>query len=202
MDEPTARRRAPGMTPERRREMIVAAALPLVAEHGIAVTTSQVARAAGIGEATIFRVFTDKDELLDACIAEVLRPDTVLDGIASIPLEQPLADRLVEAAAAMDAHLGRIRDVLGALHARGLPGGQRRRPPAGTSREDSTRAMVEAVATLFVPDVASLRMPPEQLAGLFIGQLFSRGRPVAGQALTAEQVVDLFLNGALARSAA
>src|SRR5262245_30358838 len=130
MDEPTARRRAPGMSPQRRREMIVAAALPLVAEHGAALTTSQVARAAGIGEATIFRVFKDKDELLDACIAEVLRPDTAIDGIATIPLDQPLADRLVEAAAGLDAHLGRIRDVVGGLHAHGRPAGQRR-PPEG-----------------------------------------------------------------------
>ena len=50
--------------------MIVAAALPLVAEYGAAVTTSQIARAAGIGEATIFRAFKDKDEVLDACVAE------------------------------------------------------------------------------------------------------------------------------------
>src|SRR5215207_6698584 len=115
-DTPPPRRRAPGMSPERRREMIIAAALPLIAEHGTALTTSRVAKAAGIGEATIFRVFADKDELLDACIAEVLRPDTALDGIASVPLDQPLSDRLVEAAATLQAHLGRIRDVLGALH--------------------------------------------------------------------------------------
>ena len=53
--------------------MIVAAALPLVAEYGAKVTTSQVARAAGIGEATIFRVFADKEELLDAVLAEALQ---------------------------------------------------------------------------------------------------------------------------------
>ena len=55
--------------------MIVAAALPLVAEYGAAVTTSQVASAAGIGEATIFRAFADKEELLDACMIEAMRPD-------------------------------------------------------------------------------------------------------------------------------
>ncbi len=118
-DDAPSRRRAPGMTPERRREMIIASALPLVAEHGAAVTTSRIARAAGIGEATIFRVFADKDELLDACIAEVLRPEGVLDALAAIPLDQPLADRLVEAASSLEAHLGRIRDVVGGLHARG-----------------------------------------------------------------------------------
>lgn len=58
------------MAPGSRREMIVRAALPLVIEHGSAVTTRQIARAAGIGEGTIFRVFADKDELLEACVSE------------------------------------------------------------------------------------------------------------------------------------
>ena len=85
------------MSPERRKAMIVAAALPLVAEYGTAVTTSQIAKAAGIGEATIFRVFADKEELLDACMNEALRPDHAVEQIASIPLDQPLADRLADA---------------------------------------------------------------------------------------------------------
>lgn len=49
------------MSPEQRREMIVRAALPLVVEYGTSVTTAQIARAAGIGEGTIFRAFGDKD---------------------------------------------------------------------------------------------------------------------------------------------
>ena len=52
------------MSPEDRRQMIVRAVLPLVVEHGAAVTTSQIARAAGICEGTVFRAFKDKDELL------------------------------------------------------------------------------------------------------------------------------------------
>jgi AcrR family transcriptional regulator len=188
------------MTPERRREMIVAAALPLVAEHGAALTTSRIARAAGIGEATIFRVFADKDELLDACIAEVLRPEGVLDALAAIPLDQPLADRLVEAASSLEAHLGRIRDVVGGLHARGARPLRRRAFGEGApDRDASTAAIVEAVTALFEPDADALRLPPAQLAGLFLGQLYGRGRPVAGQELPAEQLVDLFLHGALGR---
>src|ERR1700755_3104280 len=113
MDDTTPRRRAPGMDPQRRREMVVAAALPLVAEHGTAVTTAAIARAAGIGEATIFRVFADKEELLDACVAEVLRPDTMVAELEAIPLDQPLADRLVQAAEALRAHVDRMGAVMG-----------------------------------------------------------------------------------------
>ncbi|MDP9867124.1 MULTISPECIES: TetR/AcrR family transcriptional regulator [Streptosporangium] len=133
METPPTRRRAPGMSLERRRHMIVRAALPLVAEYGGAVTTSQIARAAGIGEATIFRAFTDKDGLLDACVVEALRPDHVLDQLAEIPLDQPLAARLTEAADALQAHTARIGTVLGALHASGHRRSRDRRtpPPAG-----------------------------------------------------------------------
>lgn len=129
------------MSPERRRQMIVAVALPLVAEHGAAVTTGQIARAAGIGEATIFRAFTDKDELLDACMAEALRPDHVLEQLAAIPLDQPLTERLVEAADAMRAHMARVGTVIAALHASGRRSRDRSgvhlppRGPESTSRD-------------------------------------------------------------------
>jgi AcrR family transcriptional regulator len=103
------------MTPDHRRAMIVAAALPLVAESGTAVTTAQIARAAGIGEATIFRVFADKEELLDACTAEALSPDHAVRELASISLDEPLAVRLTEAAEALRAHLDRIGAVIGTL---------------------------------------------------------------------------------------
>src|SRR3954454_1015178 len=109
MTQPTpTRRRAPGMSPEDRRRSIIAAVLPLMIDHGTSVTTNQIARAAGIGEGTIFRAFKDKEELFDACVVEALRPDHVLDAIAEIPVDQPLTDRLVEAAEALRAHLERM----------------------------------------------------------------------------------------------
>ncbi|MFJ6603145.1 TetR/AcrR family transcriptional regulator [Streptomyces lydicus] len=99
--------------------MVVAAALPLVAEYGAAVTTSQIARAAGIGEATIFRAFKDKDEVLDACVAEAVGTDHVLRELATISLDEPLDVRLTEAAEALRAHMERMGTVVGALHASG-----------------------------------------------------------------------------------
>jgi len=121
------RRRAAALSPEQRRETIVHAALPLVAERGAAVTTAEVARAAGIAEGTIFRVFPDKNALLDACVVEAMRPDRVLAELATIDLDQPLAVRLTEAGEALAAHLARLGAVLGSLHATGRP--LQRRPP-------------------------------------------------------------------------
>ena len=190
-------KRAPGMSQADRRAMIVQTALPLLAEHGAAVTTAQIARAAGIGEATIFRAFTDKNELLNACVQEAIRPDHALSEIASIPLDQPLVARLTDAAAALRAHLTRIGAVVGALHA---TGGLRRRgdPPAEDARTNSMTAIRDALAALFEPDAAHLRASPERLAGLFMSLLFTR--PGAEPEIEAAELVDIFLNGAAAKT--
>ncbi|RFS81250.1 TetR/AcrR family transcriptional regulator [Actinomadura spongiicola] len=199
------------MSPERRREMIVRTALPLVAEHGTAVTTGQIARAAGIGEATIFRVFADKNELLDACVAEALRPDHVLAEIAGIPLDGPLRDRLAEVGAAVEAYLDRMGMILGALRATGRrepptppTPGEDDAPPDGEGRPslpDRDTAMNrtrDAIAELFEPDRDRLRLPPAQLASLFMGLLFARSRPHTGpDAPSIEEYLDVFLHGAL-----
>jgi AcrR family transcriptional regulator len=187
------------MTPEQRREMIVAAALPLVAEHGTAVTTAKVARAAGIGEATVFRVFADKDELLDACVAEAVRPDHAVREIAAVPMDLPLAERLTEAADALGAHLARIGAVVGALHSSGHRAEQpRREPPAPGSRDASLAAIRDAIAELLEPERERLRLPVDQVAGVFLGLLFARSRPLEEGPGTAA-LVDLFLNGALSQ---
>ncbi|MFI5838930.1 TetR/AcrR family transcriptional regulator [Catenuloplanes sp. NPDC051500] len=133
------RRRAPAMSPEQRREMIITTTMPLVAEFGATVTTAQVARAAGIAEGTIFRVFADKEDLLCAVMAEALRPDSVHADIAAVDLEQPLADRLVEAAEALGAYVQRIGTITGALQATGFRSGRRAtaRPAPATDRNDA-----------------------------------------------------------------
>jgi AcrR family transcriptional regulator len=197
------------MDPDSRREMIVRAALPLVIEHGSAVTTRQIARAAGIGEGTIFRVFADKGELLDACVTEALSPAHALDELALVAMEQPLAARLTEAAAALHAHLDRIGAVVGALHA---TGGRGRSGRPGSSQAPPDRAagslpVREALAELFEPELESLRLPPEQAALIFLGLLFvGAGRPPAGgesadpsPQLGVHDLVDVFLHGVLSQ---
>ncbi|MBM7494432.1 AcrR family transcriptional regulator [Micromonospora luteifusca] len=207
MTEAPSRRRAPGMSPDQRRDMVVRAALPLIAEYGAAVTTAQIARAAGIGEATIFRVFADKDAVLDACVAAALDPGTVLQELNTIDVEQPLANRLLEAADALDAYLGRMGAVLGALHASGLPNrrGQRDRSTPdrpverSTGRDSAQAATRQAIAELFEPDRDLLRLPVDVLTDAYLRLLFGRttrpGEQVAEH--DQRQLIDLLLHGAV-----
>ncbi|RCG18739.1 TetR/AcrR family transcriptional regulator [Streptomyces reniochalinae] len=190
------------MDPEQRRAMIVSAALPLVVEYGPLVTTAKIARAAGIGEGTIFRVFTDKEALLAACLEEALRPDDTLAHLEAISLDQPLSDRLTQAAAVMRGHMNRIGEVAGALASVGKaarpPAAEAEGPEEGRSRHEAGPAAPRAALTsLFEPDRAVLRMAPERLADTFQLLLMSAGRPGAPQPLEDAELVDLFLHGAL-----
>jgi AcrR family transcriptional regulator len=208
------------MSPEQRREMIVRAALPLVVEYGTSVTTAQIARAAGIGEGTVFRAFGDKDALLNACMAEAMRPDDTLAHVSAISLDLPLAERLVEAADAMRGYMSRMGAVAGAMVSGGLRrgdlaalrGARAQGPAEGegereeasrgpgltvSRREASMAASREALAGLFEPERDSLRMPPERLAEAFGFLLMAAGR--GPSPLTSAELVDLFLHGALAK---
>ncbi|MBT2904871.1 TetR/AcrR family transcriptional regulator [Streptomyces sp. McG8] len=193
-----ARRRAPGMSPEQRRAMIIQAAIPLITEYGSAVTTAKIARAAGIGEGTVFRVFADKDELLQACIAEALSPEHAVRELDTIDVTQPLPDRLAEAAEALQAHMDRLGAILGSL---GHRGGKHAGTVRGAGREESTTRIRAALADLLEPEKDDLRRPPEQIAALFIGLLFTQPRTDGEPDLSPRELVEVFLHGALSGGA-
>jgi AcrR family transcriptional regulator len=52
----------------RNRERIIAAAAAVFAERGLDAATAEIAHRAGVGEATLFRRFPAKDDLIDAII--------------------------------------------------------------------------------------------------------------------------------------
>jgi AcrR family transcriptional regulator len=194
----TTRRRAPSMSPEQRREMIIQTAIPLIAEYGAAVTTAKIARAAGIGEGTIFRVFADKDELLQACVAEALSPEHAVRELDAIDVSQPLPERLTEAADALQAHTARMGAVMGSL---GHRGGKHPGTVRGAGRTESTTRIRAALVELLEPDKAALRRPPEQIAALFFGLLFVQPRTEDEPDLTPQELVEVFLHGALSGGA-
>ena len=101
------RLRARPLGAEERRASIVAAARPLVVHKGRLITTREIAVGAGVAEGTLYRVFTDKDELIRAVVEKVF-DETALDG--AIRAIDPRLDFEERLAAAVDVLLGSLPD--------------------------------------------------------------------------------------------
>ncbi len=97
MTQVQGRSRAAALPLAERRAAIVAATLPLFLEQGGAITTKEIAQAAGIAEGTIFRVFEDKTALLDAVMEAALDPAPAERAIGAIDPSLPFEERLVAA---------------------------------------------------------------------------------------------------------
>ena len=212
-ESPPRRRRAPAMSTEDRQEAIALAAIPLLAEHGTHVTTGQIAKAAGIAEGTIFRVFKDKQELLDFCVQRAFRTRELVEEIGAIPLDQPLTPRLIEAMTMIDdmaARLGTLMHTLGATgyrpneanHKKGAEAGGHEKPPMVDEFERTT----SAITALLASSQGQLRLPADRAAGYLIGLTFMTRMQQTRMARVEEkepesfvsEIVDLFMNGAVA----
>jgi AcrR family transcriptional regulator len=183
------------MSPDERRRAIVDAVLPLLREHGRAVTTHQIAEAADIAEGTIFRVFDTKEELLDAALARAFAPGPFLDQVAGIDRSLPLRERLVGFVTVLQ---NRFTDVFTLMHAMGLVA-----PPEHLDHGEDPGAwrarLHDDLVGLVGDDAARLRLPAGELVRALRLLTFSGSHPhIADRRLmTPEQIVDLVLLGAL-----
>ena len=183
--------RAAAMPPEDRRAAIVAAAMPLVLARGTGVTTRQIAEAAGIAEGTIFRVFPDKDSLLDAVLDAALDPSARENAIATIDRTQPLEPDLADAVGLMQqrvAELWRLVSALAgseALHRR-----RRARRPGPVE--------LPALAELCAEHRDELCEEPGRAARILRSLTLALSHPVLSpdEPLSPEEITHLFLHGA------
>jgi AcrR family transcriptional regulator len=89
----------------RNQERIVAAAAGAFAELGTDVTLEEVARRAGVGVATVYRRFRNRDQLVRAVVAHVLSAE--IEPVAAVETDDPwrdLAATLEASVAAVAAH--------------------------------------------------------------------------------------------------
>jgi AcrR family transcriptional regulator len=192
--------RATRMPPAERRAAIVAATLPLVLEHGAAVSTRQIAEAAGVAEGTIFRVFADKEALMCAVIAEAFDPAPTLRRLGEIDRSLPLRERLVALTEVLQERISGVFALIDALQLTGPPDKADRdgeRGPAATNR-----AVSAAMVDLIGPDADRLAVPVEEFGHVLRLLMFSGTHPVIsdGRPLPAERIVSVLLDG-LARPA-
>jgi AcrR family transcriptional regulator len=192
------------MAPDERRAAIVAATVPLLHEHGVNISTRQIAHAAGVAEGTLFGVFPDKAALLRAALISVLDPEPAAGRLAGIDPDLDLRARLVTALDMLRPGFERNSAIVGAL-----------RSGAGMFKEDaegmrdffrhiehSRLRLIEALAELIEPDRHLLRRKPIAVARSLFMLLLMTSRAAFGgdeDPLDSAEIVSLLLDGLLVR---
>jgi AcrR family transcriptional regulator len=186
--------RAAPLPPDERRAALVAAALPLVEEHGLDVSTRQIAEAAGVAEGTIFRAFGSKDALIDAVMVAAFDPAPMIKELEAVDLLLPLRERMV---AGVEIGQNRLRAVFKLMFALGGPR-QHKSAPEDEERRKAAGEFADAVfADLLRPESAQFRYPPEEVVHRLRLLTFSATHPIisGGRPMTAEEIVDFALDG-------
>ena len=181
------------LPPDQRRDALVQATLPLLVEYGRFVTTRMIAEAAGVAEGTIFRVFSSKEELVEAAIQQGFDPARFMNDLDEVDPATPLRERLVEIVTILQR---RFTELFGLMHAVGMVA-----PPDHHSEEHerARQAISAQLVQLITPDADQLTMPPEQLLHVVRLLTFSGShhKIADGRTLTPTQIVDVLLDGAL-----
>lgn len=182
------------MAPEDRRAALVAATIPLLHEHGLEVSTKQIARAAGVAEGTIFGVFPDKRSLLIAAIVQAFDPAPTLAAIAAIDPGRDLRARLTAAATLINERFAGNARLMAEI-----PHAHHPRDPEAFARMNRARLQLQTALTeLIEPDAALLRRTPAEVARLVL--LFCGANsygPFADRRFDGDELVSLLLDGLL-----
>jgi AcrR family transcriptional regulator len=185
MTEIQGRTRAAALPIEERRSAIVAATLPLFLEHGSALTTREIAQAAGIAEGTIFRVFDDKTALLDAVIEAALDPAPTERAIGSIDPALSFEDRLIAAVEILRQRVLYVFHVMSAA--------------SGTTRGSTNSRSTElpALTAIFTSAADCLSRTPADAARVLRGLTFACVHPAFGtdEPLSSQEIVAVLLDG-------
>lgn len=187
MIDTVQRRRASALPAHERRRRIVDATLPLLYEFGTALTTRQIAEAAGIAEGTIFRAFPDKDSVIDAAIEAAFDPSPFEAALDAIDRSAPLHVRLERAVELLQRRVERLGELMTATGRSGPYNDPQRRPPTS----------VAALERVIAPDAQLLSVEPAEAARLLRGLTFAATHPAFATEgpESPDRIVALLLDG-------
>ncbi len=155
------------MAPDERRAALIQATIPLLHEHGLDVSTRQIAEAAGVAEGTIFGVFENKNKLVTVSALAALDPQPTIDALAAIDRSRPLRERLTTAAALVSARFSEHAHLMAAVRKLLLVSGGNGMETGRKMMADRTRVQA-ALAEMIEPDAGSLRRSPDSVARLLL----------------------------------
>jgi len=192
--------RATPLSADDRRQAIVDAVRPLLAEKGGDLSTRDIAAAAGVAEGTLFRVFPDKAALMLAVAQEAINPAT---GRAEFDAILAGSTDLHERVLLVAEHLmGRMQEAMKVMfavraHLMAQPGSAG--PPAGPPAFilEANRELLDRLTGLFAQHRGELRIPPETAAVVLRSIVFGSRHPGMQVApdLTPEQIADVIVGG-------
>ncbi|MEV8371607.1 helix-turn-helix domain-containing protein [Kribbella sp. NPDC056861] len=189
--------RATPLPPDERRAALVRATLPLLEEFGAAVSTRQIAEAAGVAEGTIFRAFGSKDALIDAAFKTAFEVDPLIEALGRIDRSLPLRERMTEAVDVAQTRLRGVFKLFVAMRMARPPADWKSDPDEEARRKLDGERADEAFAEVFRADAGQLRYPPEEVCQLLRLITFAATHPMIsdGRTMTAEAIVDFALDG-------
>ena len=186
--------RARALPPQERRAAILEAVVPVVLDKGLAVTTRELACAAGVAEGTLFRVFESKDDLVLAAGRSVFARRDHLDRLAAVDLALPLEQRLVAVVEILQDVMARIHRVLVTFESEKDKLGNPR-----TLVDPEVFARSEALmAAVLESDADQFRLPVAEVVRILRSLTMAGVHPVGmGAPLQPRQIVDILLHGVL-----
>ncbi|MEO6825751.1 MAG: TetR/AcrR family transcriptional regulator [Microbacteriaceae bacterium] len=178
--------RATPLAPDERRSMIVDAVAPLFREFGPAVTSRQLAEAAGVAEGTVYRAFGDKDALIQAVLDKRLDPAPLKQALKEIDPGLPLAEKVHIAVSLMRTRYREVFELMAMF-------GEYRKPPSKRSRDD----LAQVFRDFLEPDLARLNCGPDRVAKLLQLLAFSSSLPhfSDGVSHSARELTEVILYG-------
>jgi AcrR family transcriptional regulator len=193
----SSRHRAEPLPPDDRRRAIVEAVIPLLVDRGAAVTTRQMAEAAGIAEGTIFRVFPDKCALIYEAVRVSVDPGPVQKALSGIHPEAPLETQLAEAARFLLDRFDTVITLLGVLRTLPHPEAAEHSPGPPPFVAIANAAINQALARIFEMHRHQLRIEPARAASAFRGLLLANAHPAMAitERLTVDEIVGVLLTG-------
>ena len=166
--------------------MIVDAVIPLLLIHGRAVTSRQIADAAGVAEGTIFRAFGDKDALIEAALERFFDPEPMRAALRTVSPDEPLEAKVEQMLVILR---DRFRGIIGMMAILG----QRERPP----HRGDFHEFESIIANALAPDAAQLGWSGARIAQVLRIVAFSSAIPgIAGDELfSIEELTHIVLYG-------
>ena len=148
--------------------------------------------AAGVAEGTLFRVFADKDALIDAAICAAFDPRTSEAELERIDRSQDLRSKLIEAVEIIQRRVSAIWQLIAVMQ---LAPPVAKPPPIGPNNVEDARLRA-LLASLFEPHRDDLRVEPEHAARLLRALAFAGTHPrMIDVPMTSHEVVSVLLDG-------